>query len=75
MAAHRVRHRAELRAGAPDRRPAAETVYECPECERRHLGEQRCADCNLFCRSLGPGGECPCCGEPVAISDLLGELA
>jgi len=72
MRAHRARHRGEVPAGATAKRPKAETVYECPECEQRLLGEQRCEDCNRFCRSLGPGGECPCCSEPVVISDLIG---
>ncbi len=49
----------------------AQTVYECTACETRLLGGRRCPDCNLFCRSLGPGGACPCCDEPVAIADLL----
>jgi hypothetical protein len=48
-----------------------DTVYECPSCETRYLGEQRCDDCNTWCRRLGPGGPCPCCDEPVAISDLF----
>lgn len=75
MRAHRARRRAEVPAGVLARRLRAETVYECPRCEARHLGEQRCPECNLFCRSLGPGGECPCCGEPVAISELIGSSA
>lgn len=75
MRAHRARHRAAVPVGVRDRRPRAETIYECPGCEARYLGEQRCAECNLFCRSLGPGGECPRCGEPIAISDLIGSSA
>jgi hypothetical protein len=51
------------------------TVYECPLCEARFLGERRCADCNRFCRALGLGGTCPHCEEPVLLSDLLGEEA
>jgi len=50
----------------------AATVYECPACGTRLLGEQRCADCNVFCRRVGPGGPCPHCEEPVAVADLLG---
>jgi len=57
------------------RRTKAETVYECPGCGERMIGEQRCEQCNTFCRSLGPGGECPCRSEPVAISDLIGMAA
>jgi hypothetical protein len=50
-------------------------VYECPVCGARFLGEQRCPDCNVFCRRLGPGGPCPHCDEPVALADLLGASA
>lgn len=49
----------------------SDTVYECPDCDARYLGEQRCEDCNTWCRRIGPGGSCPCCDEPVAIADLL----
>lgn len=53
-------------------RPARPTtVYECPSCGARLLGEQRCADCGVFCRRVGPGGRCPHCDEPVAVADLL----
>lgn len=51
---------------------AAQTLYECPACEERYLGEQRCPDCNRFCRALGLGGRCPECDTPVLLSDLLG---
>jgi hypothetical protein len=46
------------------------TVYECDNCITRYLGEQRCHDCNTWCRRIGPGGLCPHCDEPVAITDL-----
>lgn len=49
----------------------AATVYECPSCETRYLAQQRCPDCGLFCRRVGPGGLCPHCDEPVALTDLL----
>ena len=26
----------------------AHTIYECPSCETRYLGERRCPDCHLF---------------------------
>jgi predicted amidophosphoribosyltransferase len=55
----------------PDGTPRSDTVYECPSCGVRYLGEQRCPDCQLFCRRIGPGGNCPHCDEPVAISDLI----
>jgi hypothetical protein len=46
------------------------TVYECPACETRLLGEQRC-ECGSFMRRLGTGGLCPCCDEPITIEELL----
>ena len=45
-------------------------VYECPACGERRL-ERRCEDCNLFCRRLGAGGECPRCGELIIAADLF----
>ena len=69
VAAHRAR-RALTRV--PERAPRASSVYECAGCGLRALGEQRCPECNRFRRALGPGGECPCCAEPVAVADLLG---
>ena len=69
--AYRWRHQRPLLAPELVRRPSKQTkVYECPECETRFVGEQRCPDCGIFCRLLGPGGECPHCGEAVALSDL-----
>ena len=50
----------------------AHTVYECPLCGERFLGERRCSDCNRFCRALGLGGTCPGCDEPILIAELLG---
>jgi hypothetical protein len=47
------------------------TVYECPTCETRYLGEQRCPDCNRFCRMVGLGGACTDCEQPILLSDLL----
>jgi len=55
----------------PARATRVATVYVCPSCETRFLGEQRCPDCGLFCRRVGPGGLCPHCDEPVALADLL----
>jgi hypothetical protein len=55
----------------PPRAAPAETVYACPSCETRFLGQQRCPDCGVFCRRVGPGGLCPSCDEPVALADLL----
>ncbi len=50
---------------------AAQTIYECPVCEERYLGERRGPDCNRFCRALGFGGRCPDCDTPILLSDLL----
>jgi len=49
----------------------SDTVYECPECDARYLGDQRCPDCNTWARRIGPGGPCPSCDEPIAVADLL----
>jgi len=51
--------------------PRPATMYECPACGTRARGEQRCPDCGLFGRRVGPGGPCPHCGEPVAVADLI----
>lgn len=66
----RQRHPSPL-PGIPVRSPRPMVVYECPSCDARFLGEQRCADCGVFCRRVGPGGPCPHCDEPVALVDLL----
>jgi hypothetical protein len=50
----------------------ARTVYECPSCDARFLGEQRCPDCHVFCRRIGVGGPCPHCDDPVTLAELLG---
>ena len=50
----------------------AHTIYACPACGERYLREQRCPDCQRFCRALGLGGRCPDCDAPVLLSDLLG---
>ncbi len=60
-----------LAADLPPARSHRETtVYVCPGCDTRYLGQQRCEDCNLFTRRVGPGGPCPHCDEPVALTDL-----
>ena len=51
----------------------AHTLYECPSCGERHLGERRCPDCQLFSRAVGLGGHCPECETPLLLIDLLGE--
>lgn len=56
----------------PAARPRREfTIYECPECPERFLGEQRCEQCGTFGRRVGIGGPCPHCDQPVAVNDLL----
>jgi hypothetical protein len=54
---------------AQPRRPI--TVYACPDCDTRYLGEQRCNDCGVFCHRVGLGGTCPHCDEPIAVADLI----
>jgi hypothetical protein len=74
QAAYRRRHHAATDAlllVLPHRSRRTETVYECPSCETRYLGTQRCSECGVFCRRVGAGGLCPGCGEPVAVADLL----
>lgn len=50
--------------------PRGHTVYECPGCGERYLGQQRCEACGIFCSRIGAGGACPHCAEPVAIQDI-----
>lgn len=74
QAAWRRRHQQARPGDEPlpvDRPAKAHTVYECPSCDARYLGEQRCEECNIWCRRLGPGGLSPCCGEPLTIEELL----
>jgi hypothetical protein len=78
--AHRLRHRqvghATLTAFTAvlqrQRRLVSQTIYECPACQTRLLGERRCSECNLLCRKVGVGGECLGCGELMTVADLLG---
>jgi len=77
--AYRLRHRqpvrldvALLRTELKRRRQLAEhTVYECPSCDMRSVGEQRCGECNTFGRTLGLGGHCPDCDSVLLLNDLL----
>lgn len=50
------------------------TVYACPDCDTRYLGEQYCPECRTFCTRIGIGGPCPHCSEPVAVDDLTETL-
>jgi hypothetical protein len=71
--AFRRRHQDPITAvTVPAARPRREfTIYECPECSERFLGEQRCEQCGTFARRVGIGGPCPHCDQPVAVNDLL----
>jgi hypothetical protein len=71
QAAWRRRHTVSPKVLIPTRAPRLATVYVCTECETRYLGEQRCPDCQRFCKRVGPGGPCPHCDEPVALADLI----
>lgn len=51
----------------------AHTLYECPNCTERFVGQRRCPECQLFSRAVGLGGHCPECETPVLLVDLLGE--
>jgi predicted amidophosphoribosyltransferase len=74
QAAWRRRHPPAPQAPAvlpPPQAARHATIYQCPHCDERYLGQQRCDDCGTFCRRIGPGGPCPDCGEPSAVSDLI----
>jgi hypothetical protein len=64
----------EVQLGLAARLPKTAIVYQCPECEARFLGQQRCDDCGVFMKRLGPGGACPHCEEAVAFADLIPEI-
>jgi hypothetical protein len=76
MVAFRRRRSHQLRARelSPDNLVPAgrnHVVFECPECETRYLGEQRCEACNKFCRRVGLGGTCCGCNDIITIEELL----
>ena len=50
----------------------AHTVYECPRCDERYLGERRCSSCQLYCRALGLSGQCEECDHVMLLTELLG---
>ena len=78
--AFRLRHRQTHRSTLTDlantlrreQRLIAQTVYECPSCQERFLGERRCDGCNLMCRKLGLGGRCSGCDDVLTVGDLIG---
>jgi len=65
------RRRTIIPPAPPQPQPRTEVVYQCPACDARLLGVQRCEDCNTWARRIGPGGPCPHCDEPVSVFDLL----
>ena len=73
QAAYRARHTPTVTTptipAQTPRRPR--TVYQCPNCDTRLLGTQRCEDCGVFMTRIGYGGTCPCCDEPVTFEELL----
>lgn len=77
--AYRVRHQPPVPLDLPrlrvelqrQRKLLQRTVYECPTCQTRALGEQRCADCNTFTRRIGLGGNCPECDAVILLIDLI----
>lgn len=69
--AYRLRHQQpSTLPSLPKRLAMDHKIYECPTCTTRYQGEQRCDQCRVFCRLVGPGGECPHCGELIAVADL-----
>lgn len=76
QAAWRARHpgpaRETVTTPPPGTTRRATTVYHCPECDTRTLGQQWCHDCNRPRTRLDLGGLCPHCDEPVTITDLIG---
>ena len=77
--AYRLRHQPQATVDQADLRKqlqrqrllVAHTVYECSRCSERSLGEQRCAECNLYGRSVGLGGTCPDCDTVILLADLI----
>lgn len=77
--AYRLRRQRTPASDEPDlrrqlqrqRRLTVHTVYECPGCNERFVGERRCSSCQLFCRAVGLGGHCPQCDHPILLADLL----
>ena len=77
--AYRLRHRQANRPTLIDlgtwlrreQRLIDQTVYECSSCQERFLGIHRCGQCNLMCRKIGLGGECPGCSDLITLAELL----
>ena len=54
------------------RQRVAHTIYECPRCQERYVGERRCSECQLYCKALGLGGQCQECDHIMLLTELLG---
>ena len=68
--AFRRRHAVHTTGPAPGARRRDHSVYECGQCGQRQVGVQRCPDCAVFGVTLGLGGHCQNCQEPVTLADL-----
>jgi hypothetical protein len=77
QAAYRRRHQSVAAQTPVPRRQSrlVGTLYQCPECETRYLGEQWCHDCSNPCQRLGAGGICPGCQEMITIQELTEDTA
>ena len=49
----------------------AHTLFACPGCDERQLGQRRCQACGHFCRALGLAVACTACGELLLLIDLF----
>jgi hypothetical protein len=49
----------------------AHTLFECPTCGDRHLGQRRGTECQHFCRALALAATRSACGEPVLLTELF----
>ena len=78
--AYRLRHQQPVRLDLPrlraelrrQRTLLQHTVYECPTCQTRTVGDQRCAECNTFTRRIGLGGSCPECDAVILLTEFIG---
>ena len=50
----------------------AHTVYGSARCDERYLGVRRCSSGQVYCRALGPGGQCEDCDHIMLLTELLG---
>jgi len=78
--AYRLRHQPQDRLDPAvlrkqlehQRQRVAHTIYECPRCQERYVGERRCSECQLYCKALGLGGQCEECDHIMLLTELLG---